>query len=161
MFDLASIILAALLQFTAVDHGAISIFVESRRSEENGPGKILFVGRADFNDDSIGDTIAFYTYEHGPNRGDRVWGQYVVAFLSDTDGIHKPTDVLFVPDSELISAALRSFEGADKLFTLSGDKWLPGDAKCCPTGVSTIVFSVVDGKVVTLHGEWHRREDSD
>ena len=139
--------------------GAIGVFVESRRCESNGPGKIIYIGSYDFNNDSVSDALAIYTYDHGPNRGDRVWGQYVVAFLSSPDCTHKATNVMFVPDSELMTANYFKVMSQGGLVEVTGEKRLPGDAMCCPTGISTIIFSVIDGRVVTLSGSWYRKTD--
>ncbi len=144
-----------------IDHGAVQIFIESRRTDRNGPGKILVTSGGDYNGDSIADKLVLYTYEQGPSRGDRVHGMYAVAFVSELGGFHKATDVLFIPETELILERLLEYSSRGNTTVVTAEKRLPGDAMCCPSAIATITFSVKDEKVVILNGEFQRRSDRD
>ena len=159
MISIFSALLLTALSAGGVDKGAIEIFVESRRSVQDGPGRIIATSRANLNDDLVDDTIVVYTYEHGPNSGDRVWGQYLVAFLSAPDGTHTATDVLFVPHTELIINKRYGLRGRpNREIELTADKYLPGDDKCCPSGEAILVFTVEDNRVIALSGNWSRKD---
>ena len=140
-----------------IDHGAVQIFMESQRTEHNGPAKVLVTSGGDYNGDSIADKLVMYTYEHGPNHGDKVFGMYVVAFVSEAGGFHKTTDVLFIPEAEMIPERLLEYSSSGNTTVVTGEKRVPGDAMCCPSAIASIAFSVEDGKVVILKGEFQRK----
>lgn len=145
----------------AIDHAAVRTFIESRRTDRNGAGKILVTSGGDYNGDSIADKLVLYTYEHGPKRGDKVYGLFAVAFISETGGFCKATEVLFVPETELVAQRLLEYSSRGNETMVTAEKRLPGDAMCCPSGIATVTFSVRDGKVVILKGEFQRRPDHD
>ena len=83
----------------AIDNGGIQIFIESQRTASNGPGRILATASGYYDGDSFPDKLVIYTYEHGPNRGDRVHGMFAVAFLTES---FETTDILFIPEAEMV-----------------------------------------------------------
>ena len=136
----------------AIDLLAVPVFIESQRTGQNGPGKVLVQTSGHFDGDAYGDILAVYTYEHGPNHGDKAFGMFVVAFLTEN---FATTEVLFIPESEMVPATVRQYSVRDSELTLTGKKRLPGDAMCCPSGIASITFAVTDGRVVVLRGEYH------
>lgn len=144
-----------------IDHGAVQIFIESQRTEQNGPGKILVTSGGDYNGDSIADKLVMYTYEHGPNRGDKVFGMYAVAFISEAGSFHKTTDVLFVPESEMIPERILEHSSNGNKTVITAEKRLPSDAMCCPSAIVSLTFSVEESKVVILTGEFQRKSSRD
>ena len=141
-----------------IDHGAVQIFIESQRTEQNGPRKILATDSGYYDGDSFPDKLVIYTYEHGPSRGDRVLGIFAVAFL--TEGF-ETTDVLFIPEAEMVPDRLLEYSSRGNELVITGEKRLPGDAMCCPSAIASITFTVADGKVVILKGEYRRQSDRD
>ena len=141
-----------------IEDAAVEAFIESRRGPDNGRGRILAAHSGFYDDDAHTDRLVVYTYEHGPNRGDRVYGMYAVAFLTEN---RKTTEPLFISEADLVSEGRieYSFDGKD--LVLTGKKRLPGDAMCCPSGVASITLSVVDRKVVVLNGEFHKKSASE
>ena len=83
-----------------IDDTAVEAFIESGRGAGNGRGKILATHAGFYDDDSYVDRLVVYTYEHGPKRGDRVYGVYAVAFLTENP---ETTELLFIPEADLVS----------------------------------------------------------
>ncbi|MGI9232945.1 MAG: hypothetical protein ACR2RD_04880, partial [Woeseiaceae bacterium] len=90
----------------AIDNNGVQLFIESQRTEQNGPGRILASSNGYYDGDSHPDRLVVYTYEHGPNRGDKAYGMFAVAFLTEN---FETTDILFIPESEMVSEAFRGY----------------------------------------------------
>lgn len=141
-----------------IDPLAVQVFIESQRTEQNGPGKVLAQNSGDYDGDSYPDRLVVYTYEHGPGHGDKTFGMFVVAFLTEN---FDTTDVLFIPEAEMVPDTLRGYSAHGPELTVTGKKRLPGDAMCCPSATASITFAVTDGRVVILKGEYRRQSDQD
>ena len=141
-----------------IDNTGVQLFIESQRTEQNGPGKILASSSGHYDGDSHPDRLVIYTYEHGPNRGDKAFGMFAVAFLTEN---FETTDILFIPESEMVWETLREYSSDGTELVITGEKRLPGDAMCCPSAITSIALTVVDGQVVILSGEYRRRTDRD
>lgn len=141
-----------------IDPLAVQVFIESQRTEQNGPGKVLARNNGHYDGDSFPDRLVVYTYEHGPNHGDKAFGMFVVAFLTES---FDTTDVLFIPETELVPDTLREYSSRGNELTVVGKKRLPGDAMCCPSATASITLTVADGQVVILKGEYRRQSDRD
>lgn len=139
-----------------VDSLAVQVFIESQRTEQNGPGKVLATAGGYYDGDAYPDTLVVYTYEHGPNRGDKAFGIFAAAFLTEN---FDTTDVLFIPESEIVPETLREYTSRGNKLVITGRKRLPSDANCCPTGVVSITLAVERGRVVILNGEYRRQSD--
>lgn len=109
-----------------------------------------------YDGDAYPDKLVVYTYEHGPNRGDKAFGIFAVAFLTEN---FDTTDVLFIPESEIVPETLREYTSRGNKLVITGKKRLPSDANCCPTGVVSITLAVERGRVVVLNGEYRRQSD--
>lgn len=141
-----------------IDNIGVQIFIESQRTEQNGPGKILASSSGYYDGDSYPDRLVIYTYEHGPNRGDKAYGMFAVAFLTEN---FETTDVLFIPESEMVSERFREYSSDGAELVITGEKRLPGDAMCCPSAIASITLTVADGQVVILNGKYRRQSDRD
>ncbi len=144
--------------YRVIDHAAVEVFIESQRTAENGPGKILASDSRDYDGDSHPDKLIIYTYEHGPNPGDKTHGIFAVAFLTEN---FQSTDVLFISGSDMAPFTLDGYSSRGRELVIRGKKYLPGDAMCCPTANTSITLTVTDGEVVILKGEYSRRIDPD
>jgi len=142
----------------AIDPLAVQVFIESQRTEQNGPGKVLARSSGHYDGDSFPDKLVVYTYEHGPNRGDKAFGMFAVAFLTEN---FDTTDVLFIPEAEMVPDTLREYSSHGNELTVIGKKRLPGDNMCCPSATTSIILTVTDGRVVVLKGEYSRQSDRD
>ena len=142
----------------AIDPLAVHVFIESQRTEQNGPGKVLARNSSNYDSDSYPDKLVVYTYEHGPNHGDKVFGMFVVAFLTES---FDTTDVLFIPETEMVPDTIREYSARGNELTVTGKKRLPGDAMCCPSAIASITLTVADGRVVVLRGEYRGQSDRD
>ncbi|MEO1201639.1 MAG: hypothetical protein AAFX10_02950 [Pseudomonadota bacterium] len=129
---------------------AVERFIESQRTERNGPGKILASVYGFFDEDSHPDRLVVYTYEHGPNRGDKAYKIFVAGFLAEGP---EATDVLVIDESEMVSDAFRSYSFDGSALVIRGDKRLPSDSMCCPSAIASITLSVVDDRVEILNSE--------
>jgi len=141
-----------------IDPLAVQVFIESQRTEQNGPGKILAKNSGRYDSDSFPDRLVVYTYEHGPNHGDKAFGMFVVAFLTES---FDTTDVLFIHEAEMVPDTLLEYSSRGNELTVTGKKRLPGDAMCCPSAIASITLTVADGRVVILKGEYRRQSDHD
>lgn len=141
-----------------IDPLAVQIFIESQRTEQNGPGKVLARFEGSFDGDAYTDMLVVYTYEHGPNHGDKAFGMFVVAFLTEN---FDTTDVLFIPESEMVPDTLRQYSSRGNELTITGKKRIPGDAMCCPSAIVSITLAVEDKRVVVLSGEFRRQDNHD
>jgi hypothetical protein len=81
---------------------------------------------------------------------------YVVAFLTEN---FDTTDILFIPESEIVPDTIREYSGRGGELTVTGKKRLPGDAMCCPSATASITLTVEDGRVVILNGQYRRQTD--
>ena len=142
----------------AIDDAGIQRFIESHRTEQNGPGKILASSGGYYDGDSYPDKLVIYTYEHGPNRGNKAFGMFAVAFLTEN---FSTTDILFIPESEMVWETLRQYSSDGKTLTISGERRLPGDAMCCPSAITSITVTVEGDQVVVLKGEYRRKPAAD
>ena len=140
----------------AIDDTGVQLFIESQRTEQNGPGRILASSSGYYDGDSHPDRLVVYTYEHGPNRGDKAYGMYAVAFLTEN---FETTDILFIPESEMVSERFRGYSSDGTRLVITGEKRLPGDNMCCPSAIASITLTIVDGQVVILNGEYRRQSD--
>ncbi len=140
----------------AIDNSGVQLFIESHRTEQNGPGRILASSNGYYDGDSHPDRLVIYTYEHGPNRGDKAYGMFAVAFLTENFGT---TDILFIPESEMVSERFRGYSSDGTKLVIKGEKRLPGDNMCCPSAIASITLTVVDRQVVILNGEYRRQSD--
>ena len=135
----------------AIDDGGIQLFIESQRTANSGPGKILATASGSYDDDAYADKLVIYTYQQGSAQGDEWHGLFAVAFLTKN---FETTDVLFIPEAEIIPDSLRQYSSDGTELVIRAKKRLPGDAMCCPSAIVSIVLSVKDGKVVILKGEY-------
>ena len=142
----------------AVNHLTVELFIESQRTEQNGPGKILAENSGDYDGDSHPDKLVVYTYGHGPNHGDKTFGMFAVAFLTES---FDTTDVLFIPEAEMVPDTIREYSARGPELTVIGKKRLPGDAMCCPSAIASITLTVADGRIVVLRGEYRGQSDRD
>lgn len=140
----------------AINDDGIQMFIESHRTSSNGPGKILAKASGLYDSDSYPDKLVIYTYEHGPNCGDRVHGMFAVAFLTES---FDTTEILFIPEAELVPDTLREYSYGGNELNIIGKKSMPGDPMCCPTAITSITLSVVNGKVVILKGDYRRQPE--
>jgi hypothetical protein len=152
--DILLVLLIADEPVRAIDDGGIQMFIESHRTPGNGPGKILAAASGLYDSDSYADKLIVYTYETEPNYGDRVHGMFAVAFLTES---FDTTEILFIPEAELIPGTLREYSFGGNELIITGRKRLPGDPMCCPSAIASITLSVVDGKVVILKGDYRRQ----
>lgn len=159
--DLLLAMLLADEPLRVIDHGAVQIFIESRRTDLDGPGKILVMSGGDYNGDSIADKLVIYTYEPAPNSGDKPHGMFAVAFLSEIGDFHKTTEVMFIPETELVPDRLLGYSSDGSTTVVEGRKRLPGDSMCCPSAIASVTFAVEDEKVVFLNGEFERQSKTD
>ena len=83
----------------AIDDGGIQLFIESQRTANSGPGKILATASGSYDDDAYADKLVIYTYQQGSAQGDEWHGLFAVAFLTKN---FETTDVLFIPEAEII-----------------------------------------------------------
>ena len=141
-----------------IDNTGVQLFIESQRTEQNGPGKILASSNGHYDGDSYPDRLVVYTYEHGPNRGDKAFGMFAVAFLTESLGT---SDILFIPESEMVWETLREYSSDGTKLVITGGRRIPGDAMCCPSAITSITLTVIDGQVVVLNGEYRRKSDRD
>ena len=141
-----------------IDNAGVQIFIESQRTEQNGPGKILASSSGHYDGDSYPDRLVIYTYEHGPNHGDKAYAMYAVAFLTEN---FETTDVLFIPESEMVSERLLEYSSDGTELVITGEKRLPGDRNCCPSAIASITLTVTDGQVVVVKGEYRRQSGRD
>jgi len=142
----------------AISPATVQLFIESQRTEQNGPGKVLAQNSGYYDGDSYSDKLVVYTYEHGPSHGDKTFGMFVVAFLTEN---FDTTDVLFIPETEMVPDTLREYSARGPELTVTGKKRLPGDAMCYPSAIASITLTVADGRVVILKGEYRRQSDLD
>jgi len=140
----------------AIDNSGVQLFIESQRTEQNGPDRILASSSGHYDGDSHPDRLVVYTYEHGPNRGDKAYGMFAVAFLTEN---FETTDILLIPESEMVSERIREYSSDGTKLVITGEKRLPGDNMCCPSAIASITLTVVDGQVVILNGEYRRQSD--
>ena len=141
-----------------IDNAGVQIFIESQRTEQNGPGKILASSSGYYDGDSYPDRLVIYTYEHGPNHGDKAYAMYAVAFLTENS---ETTDVLLIPESEMVSERLLEYSSDGTELVITGEKRLPGDNNCCPSAIASITLTVANGQVVIVKGEYRRQSNHD
>ena len=142
----------------AIDDYGIELFIESQRTAESGPGKIVASARGNYDGDAYADELVIYTYQQGPAQGAASQGLFAVAFLTQN---FETTDVLFIPETEIIPDSLHRYSSNGTELTIRGNRLLPGDAMCCPSAIVSIVLSVEDGSVVIRRGEYRKQSDSD
>lgn len=142
----------------AIDDYGIQLFIESQRAANSGPGEILARASGNYDDDAYADELAIYTYRQGSIQGDKSHGLFAVAFLTKN---FETTDVLFIPESEMIPDSLRQYSSDGTELVILGKRRLPGDAMRCPSAIVSIVLSVEEGKVVIRKGEYRKHYDSD
>jgi hypothetical protein len=134
----------------AIDNAGVGIFIESKRPENAGPGKVVASAGGRFDSDPFPDKLVVYFYEKGPTPGERAHGLYVVAFF--TEGF-ATSDILFIPEAQLIPESVRGYSSRGGELVIRGKRRLPGDDECCPSGIASIALWVVDGKVLVLKSE--------
>jgi hypothetical protein len=83
---------------------------------------------------------------------------YAVAFLTEN---FETTDVLFIPESEMVSERLLEYSSDGAELVITGEKRLPGDRNCCPSAIVSITLTVADGQVVVVKGEYRRQSGRD
>lgn len=130
-----------------IDNYAVKIFVEAHRPEDSGPGKVLATASGYYDGDAFADKLVVYTYERGPGQPHEPRGLFAVGFL--TDGFER-TDLLFIPESEIVPSSLREYSHDGTSLEIRGKKRLPSDAECCPSADVTIILAVKNGEVVIL-----------
>lgn len=128
----------------AIDDVGIQQFIDSQRTANDGPGKIIAQGGGYFDDDQYPDRLIVYTFDPGPSPGDGARGLFAVAFLT---AHFDRTDIVPVPEAELIPESIREYSYRDRELVLRGKKRLPGDKQCCPSGVAVVTLTVRDGKI--------------
>ncbi|MEX0976091.1 MAG: hypothetical protein WDZ50_03225 [Woeseia sp.] len=139
------------------DHG-IELFIESQRTVDSGPGKILASTSGLFDDDVYADKLVVYTYRRTSAQASKPHGLFAVAFLTEN---FETTDVLFIPESEIVPDSLREYSSDGTELVIRGRKRLPGDSMCCPSAIVSIVLSVKGGEVVVLKGNYRKHSDDD
>lgn len=70
---------------------------------------------------------------------------FAVAFLTEH---FDTTEIMFIPESDLIPETVTGYSYKGGELTIRGQKRLPDDAACCPSGIATVSLSFRDGKVV-------------
>jgi hypothetical protein len=138
--DVLLVLLIADEPIRAIDDGGIQMFIESHRTSCDGPGKIFARARGYYDSDSYPDKLVIYTYEHGPNCDDRVHGVFAVAFLTES---FDTTEILFIPEAELVSDKLHGYSYSGNVLIITGEKRLPGDPMCCPSAIAVFCKIVV------------------
>lgn len=155
MSELLGMAVAIVLSYQSVDANTLARFIEERRGNDVGPGKVTLTQAIDLNKDGTDDHFVAYTYEYG-NDGQRTWGQYVVAFVSTPSATFEPTNVLLISDSDLMFYSDFTVQVVESGVEIGGLRRRPGDAMCCPTSRATLLFGLVDGKLEVLEGHWYR-----
>lgn len=142
----------------AIDDYGIELFIESHRTADSGPGKIVASATGNYDDDAYADELVIYTYQPRLAQGDASQGLFAVAFLTQN---FETTDVLFIPEAEIIPASLHQYSSNGTELIIRGNRRLPGDVMCCPSASVSITLSVEDGKIVIRKGEYRKQTDSD
>lgn len=139
-----------------IEYAAVELFIESQRKPDNGPGVILASDDRDYDGDSHPDRLVIYSYEHGPNPGDKSHEMFAVAFLTEN---FESTDVLVISGADMVAFSLKEYSSGGNELIIRGNKYLPGDAMCCPSADTSITLTVSNGEVVILKGEYSRPID--
>lgn len=134
-----------------IEHAAVELFIESQRKPDNGPGVILAYGTHDYDGDSHPDRLVVYSFEHGPNPGDKSHEMYAVAFLTEN---FETTEVLVISGADMVPFSLEGYSSAGNELVIRGKKYLSGDAMCCPSAETSITLAISNAEVVILKNEY-------
>ena len=149
-----SLLLSTVFSVPVVDQESLERFVEGNRLSYEGPAIITRLAKVDFNGDGVEDELIAFTFQWDENRHSRYYGQMVSAFISTPSATFDATNVLLIPDSELIFYSEFEVEIRGTAVAIKGKKRTPDDARCCPTAQGEIVFGLVDGKLKAIQGSW-------
>ena len=151
-----SLLLSTVFSVPVVDQESLEQFVEGNRLSYEGPAIIARLAKVDLNDDGVEDELIAFTFQWDENRHGRYYGQMVSAFISTPSATFDATNVLLIPESELIFYSEFEVEIRGDAVAVMGTKRTPTDAQCCPTARGEIVFGLVNGKLRAIEGSWHR-----
>ena len=151
-----SLLISVVFSVPVVDQESLQLFVDSNRLNHEGPAIITPLAKADFNGDGVEDQLIAFTFQWDEPRHSRLFGQMVVAFVSTPSATFDATNVLLIPEFELIFYSNFEVEVRGSVVAIKGKKRTPTDAQCCPTARGEIVFGLVNGKLRAIEGSWSR-----
>ena len=149
-----SLLISTVISVPVVDQESLERFVEENRLSHAGPAVITPLTKTDLNGDGVEDQLVAFTFQWDENRHSRYYGQMVAAFVSTPSATFDATNVLLIPESELIFNSEFEVEVRGSTVAVKGKKRTPDDAQCCPTAQAEIVFGLVDGKLKAIQGFW-------
>ena len=149
-----SLLLSTVFSVPVVDQEAIRRFVDNIRLSYEGPAIITQLAKADLNGDGVEDQLIAFTFQWDEPRHSRLYGQIVAAFVSTPSATFDATNVLLIPDFELIFYSDFEVEIRGTAVAIKGKRRTPTDAQCCPTARGEIVFGLVNGKLRAIEGSW-------
>ena len=119
-----------------------------------GPAVIKLLAKEDLNGDGVEDHLIAFTFQWDEKRHGRYHGHMVAAFVSTPSATFDASNVVPVPESELIFYSDYEVEVRGDAVAIKGRKRAPTDAQCCPTARAEIEFGLVDGKLRAIRGSW-------
>ena len=149
-----SILISAVFSVPVVDQDSVERFVEQNRLSYAGPAVVKSLADVDLNGDGVEDHLIAFTFQWDEPRHSRLYGHMVAAFVSTSSATFDATNILLIPDSELIFYSDFEVEVRGDVVAVKGRKRTPTDAECCPTARGEIVFGLVDGKLKAIQGSW-------
>ncbi len=149
-----SLLISTVFSVPVVDQESLEHFVEQNRLSYAGPAVITRLAKADLNGDGVEDQLIAFTFQWDEDRHSRYYGQMVAAFVSTPSATFDATNVLLIPESELIFYSEFEVQIRGSSIAVKGKKRTPDDAQCCPTAQAEIVFGLVDGKLKAIQGSW-------
>ncbi len=147
-------LISTVLSVPVVDQDALQALADSNRLNHEGPAVITPLAKVDLNGDGIEDQLVAFTFQWDENRHSRLYGQMVAAFVSTPSATFDATNVLIIPESDVIFYSDFGVEVRGSSVAVMGTKRIPGDAQCCPTARAEIVFELVDGSLKAVMGSW-------
>ena len=147
-----SLLISTVFSVPVVDQEFLERFVEENRLGHAGPVVITPLTKTDLNGDGVEDQLIAFTFQWDENRHSRYYGQMVAAFVSTPSATFDATNVLLIPESELIFYSEFEVEIRGSTVAVKGKKRTPDDAQCCPTAQAEVVFGLVDGKLKAIQG---------
>lgn len=138
-----------------IDQDSVAAFVDQNRHGYEGPAAINYLATTDLNGDGVDDHLIAFTYGWDDNGYRRHYGQKLAAFLSIPSATFEATNVLQIPESDLLFYSDFEVEIGDKVVSILAKKRTPTDAQCCPTAWGRISVGLVDGELRAIEGSWH------
>jgi len=151
-----SLLLTSVFSVPVVDNEAVQQFVDKNRLNHEGPAVITRLSNADLNGDGVEDHLIAFTFQWDKPGHSRPYMHFVVAFVSTPSATFDATNILLIPDSELLFYSDFEVEVRGNVVAVKGKKRTPTDAQCCPTARGEIVFGLVNGKLRAIEGSWRR-----